>query len=302
MSARELLAASLALWLGVSLLLSDAPWFRRRSLRQRLGPYVSVRRETHKPLVPAGDSLAQVLIPLSKALAETLARWMGATEDAEVRLRRIHSDLPVSLFRMRQLAYSVLALFGAVALSASGTVPTALDLAAVVAFPLVTFLAIEQRLARASDAWRQHLLAELPVVSEQLAMLLAAGYSTGAAIGRLAARSRGATGTDLGRVQRRVLQGASLDQALREWADLSQVEALNRLVAVLTLHSEATDLSRLVSEEADTIRQESHRRLVSAMEKRAEQVWVPVTVAALVPGSIFLAVPFFEALRLFSLA
>jgi hypothetical protein len=29
-------------------------------------------------------------------------------------------------------------------------------------------------------------------------------------------------------------------------------------------------------------------------------VWIPVTVAALVPGVIFLAVPFIEALRLFS--
>lgn len=286
----------------MSLLLADAPWFRTRSLRRRLGPYVTTRAAARKPAIPPDTSLRQLLVPFSKALAETLAGWMGATEDAEVRLRRIHSALPVGLFRLRQLAYSMLALFGAVALSASGAVPAAVGLAAVIAFPLVTFLGIEQRLARASEAWQRDLFSELPVVSEQLAMLLAAGYSTGAAIGRLATRSRGATGADLGRVQRRVHQGASLDQALSEWADLAHVEALNRLVAVLMLHSEAAELSRLVSEEADTIRQESHRRLVSAMEKRAEQVWVPVTVAALVPGSIFLAVPFFEALRLFSLA
>jgi hypothetical protein len=29
-------------------------------------------------------------------------------------------------------------------------------------------------------------------------------------------------------------------------------------------------------------------------------VWIPVTVAALVPGVIFLAVPFIDALRLFT--
>jgi hypothetical protein len=29
-------------------------------------------------------------------------------------------------------------------------------------------------------------------------------------------------------------------------------------------------------------------------------VWVPVTVAALVPGVLFMAIPFIEALRLFS--
>jgi hypothetical protein len=36
------------------------------------------------------------------------------------------------------------------------------------------------------------------------------------------------------------------------------------------------------------------------MERRAQTVWVPVTVAALVPGVLFLAIPFVEALRLFS--
>ena len=36
------------------------------------------------------------------------------------------------------------------------------------------------------------------------------------------------------------------------------------------------------------------------MERRGQQVWIPVTVAALVPGAIFLAIPFIEALRLFA--
>ena len=36
------------------------------------------------------------------------------------------------------------------------------------------------------------------------------------------------------------------------------------------------------------------------LERRAQQVWVPVTVATLVPGVIFLAVPFLAALKLFS--
>ena len=43
-----------------------------------------------------------------------------------------------------------------------------------------------------------------------------------------------------------------------------------------------------------------HRELIETIERRGQQVWIPVTVAALVPGVIFLAVPFVEALRLFS--
>ena len=62
----------------------------------------------------------------------------------------------------------------------------------------------------------------------------------------------------------------------------------------------SSDLGRLISEEARSIRKDTQRRLIETAERRAQQVWIPVTVAALVPGVIFLAVPFMEALRLFA--
>ena len=43
-----------------------------------------------------------------------------------------------------------------------------------------------------------------------------------------------------------------------------------------------------------------HRELVEAIERRGQQVWIPVTVATLVPGVLLLAVPFVEAMRLFT--
>jgi hypothetical protein len=36
------------------------------------------------------------------------------------------------------------------------------------------------------------------------------------------------------------------------------------------------------------------------MERRSQSVWIPVTVATLVPGVILLAIPFAQALRLFT--
>ena len=71
---------------------------------------------------------------------------------------------------------------------------------------------------------------------------------------------------------------------------------------MLALNRQAGDLGRLIGEEARSIRRDVHRELVETIERRAQQVWVPVTVATLVPGLIFLAVPFVEALRLFSTA
>jgi len=71
-------------------------------------------------------------------------------------------------------------------------------------------------------------------------------------------------------------------------------------VHVLALNREASDLGRLISEEARAIRRDVQRELIETIEKRGQQVWIPVTVATLLPGVIFLAVPFIQALSLFS--
>jgi hypothetical protein len=78
------------------------------------------------------------------------------------------------------------------------------------------------------------------------------------------------------------------------------VEALDRLVGVLALHAQSADLGRLVSAEARQARRDLQRHTVETIDRRSQQVWVPVTVATLVPGVILLAVPFLSALRLFS--
>jgi Flp pilus assembly protein TadB len=131
-------------------------------------------------------------------------------------------------------------------------------------------------------------------------MLLSSGYSLGAALNRLAARGEGASAADLQRVVGRIRQGLTEVEAVREWAAVARVPALDRLVPVVALNREAADLGRLISEEARSIRKDVQRELVETMERRGQQVWIPVTVATLIPGVIFLAIPFVEALRLFS--
>jgi pilus assembly protein TadC len=151
-----------------------------------------------------------------------------------------------------------------------------------------------------SQRWQRDVAYEMPVVSEQVAMLLNSGYSVGAALARVASRGKGCVASDLATVVNRMRQGLSESEALREWGELARVEAVDRMVSVLTLHSEAADLGRLVSGEARQARRDLHRRTVETIERRGQQVWIPVTVATLVPGAILLAVPFLSALRLFS--
>ncbi len=155
---------------------------------------------------------------------------------------------------------------------------------------------MEQRVLNASELWQEQLTLELPVVIEQLGMLLSSGYSLGSAVARLGVRGRGLCAAEFSGVTARVRQGLSEMEALRELAEYAGVPALDRLVGVLSLNWEANDLGALISSEARAVRREVHRQQLELIEKRGQQVWIPVTVATLLPGVIFMAVPFIDAM------
>ena len=80
---------------------------------------------------------------------------------------------------------------------------------------------------------------------------------------------------------------------------MAGVPAVDRLVSVLALNRDTSDLGRLIAEEARAVRRDVQRELIELAERRSQQVWIPVTVATLVPGVIFLSIPFLDALRFF---
>ncbi len=298
---RLFVLSGLVLWAGATLLLSEVRWFARPPLAQRLRPYTTGGMAMPERSGPFSvESFRQVVGPLSFAIGERMARLVGVTEELGVRLERIHSPLDVTAFRVRQVGWSVAAVGMAALASLSLRLPGPLVVAVTTGAPLLAFLILEQRVAAASARWQRRLFLELPVLSEQLAMLLSAGFSLGSALNRIPARGGGVGAADLKRVTGRMLQGLSEVEALREWADVARVDALDRLVPVLALNQGAGDLGRLVSNEARAIRKDVQRELVETMEQRGQKVWIPVTVATLVPGVIFLCIPFVEALRMFS--
>jgi tight adherence protein C len=299
---RITVVATLAFWAGATLLLSRHRWFARRSLADRLRPYepggLATAAGGHGML--SVDSFAEVIAPLARTVGERLARLVGINEELAVRLERVHSDLDPTDFRVRQLGWTAVGAVGGVLAATAIRPPAVVLLLFVVGAPALSFLFVEQQLAMESDRRKRRLFLELPVVSEQLGMLLSAGFSLGAALQRLANRGQGVSGQDLRRVVGRVRHGVTEVDALREWATVADLDALSRLVAVLSLNREAGDLGRLIAEEARSIRREVQRGLIEQIERRSQQVWIPVTVAALVPGAIFIAIPFLEALRVFS--
>jgi tight adherence protein C len=296
---RAVVLCGLGLWLGAAVVLAEWPRFTRPSLVNRLRRFAVNGSGAPAPAVPP-VTVRDALAPAARRVGERLARVFGVSENLAVRLERVHSTADVTAFRLRQLGWSAVGLAGgALAAAALGT-PPVVSLLVVLGAPLLAFLLLEQQIAGASQAWQRRVFLELAVVSEQLGMLLSAGYSLSGALNRVASRGHGACAQDLRRVCGRMRQGLAEVDALREWAAVVDVAAVDRLVAVLSLNRETGDLGRLIADEARSVRREAHRELLASIEKRAQQVWVPVTVATLVPGVLFLAVPFVEAMRLFS--
>lgn len=286
------------LWAGLVLVLSELRWFARRPLVERLAPYLpggeAIRSRAG---VLSVASFREAVGPLAQLLGGRFSRLFGISEDLDRRLRRIHAEVDVVGFRVRQIGWS-LAGFGIGALlsvAAGGGIAVALLFT--LGGMLLAFLLLEQQVASASDRWKRALHLELPVIAEQVAMLLGAGYSLVGALERVARRGQGAVARDLRQVLARLRQGVAEEQALQEWADTADVAAVDRFVAVLALNREASDLGRLIAEEARSIRRDVQRELVATMEKRGQQVWIPVTVATLLPGVIFIAIPFTTALQ-----
>ncbi len=280
---------------GCTLVLAEVPWFDRRPTAERLAPYLrTARRPSRVRRSPA--SFAQILAPIAQELGGRLSGALGVTEDLGVRLVRAGSPMEPADFRVRQFTRGIVALLGAAIFSLWVGPAAAMTIAILVGVPALVVIADEQHLSALAARRERTLRAELPVVVEQLGMLLSAGHSVSSALTRLATRSDGVVAHDLSSVMRDVRHGSTEISALEEWSHRSGVDAVRRLVAVLSLHGSAGDLGALISEEARSVRAEAQRELLETIERRSQLVWIPVTVATLVPGLMFLAVPFMSAM------
>ncbi len=297
---RLVAAATLLLFIGATLLLSEVRFFRSRTLASRVSPYLPGGSLRRRQELLSLESFGELLRPLAEAVGSVTARLFGVSEELPRRLRRVHWEIDASGFRVRQVGWALGSLSVALIFGIALALPTPVILFGSLGAPLLAFLLVEQQLANASDLWKERTFQELPVVSEQIAMLLGSGFSLGAALQRISERGTGVVAQDLTLVIGRIRQGTSEQAALQEWSDVVDVPAVERLVSILALNKESGDLGNLVATEARNVRADAHRRLIEAIEKKTQQVWIPVTVAALVPGIILMMIPFIRALSAFS--
>lgn len=287
--------AGVAMFSGALVLLAGVRQLRRTPLAERLAPYAPPTTSGPRRTTGPG-AVSEMLSPLADSFGRRLGRASGIRTDLDTRLVRAGRTVPASDFRMAQFT-RVLAAFASVAVLLVLARPgVGVTLLALVGIPLLVALAQEQLLDNEARRRTATIELQLPVVAEQLGILLGAGLSLSSAMDRVARRSNGVVAEDLAAVVRKTRQGRSEIDALREWSDTTEAEGLARLVGVLALHREAADLGSLISVEARGIRAATHRQLLETIERRAQLVWVPVTVATLVPGLLLIGVPFVSAM------
>lgn len=276
------------LWVGTILVLQTNRTLTRKPLVLRVQPYV--RGAKQLPQIEESR-------PVLEQFAIKWNQWLRTSQSLKHKLDIIDSDETVRDIRSQQLLIGVLSFSLSTTVVAAISLPLFIAILAISATTSLSILIIEQRINRQVSHWRWLESRELPVIAEQTAMLLSSGYSVRSAISRLADQSSGAIAHDLIRVNIRIQQGLDEQHALQEWAARIAIPEVDQFVSVLSLNRQSTNLSRLVAEQARGARRHLHRELLTTIEKRAQQVWIPVTVATLVPGSIFLAIPFIAAIR-----
>ena len=232
----------------------------------------------------------------SGVFAQRIAGLANADAELAARLRRAGSSRSPSVFRARQVGGAAAGLVAAGGVLSAAGIGLPLVFAGALAAAAAVYGATEHSLESQIAVRRTQITEELPIVAEQVGMLLASGMSLSGALDAASRRGQGICAEGLARVGARVAGGTTVEVALAEWADDAGSAEIRRFVGVLTLHEDTTDIAALVSDEARSSRMEAHRRLIAHIERRNEQVWIPVTVAALVPGSVLLAIPFSDAL------
>lgn len=289
----------LGLWAGCALLLTELRWFSGRDLVARISPYLPGHPpgSQRRAAMLSWEGLTAALGPLAEAVGAMTSRLLGVREELDRKLTRIGAEDDLRRFRTRQAVWAAAFAAAVITLAAAAGAAWWTLLPIGVGAATLAWLTTEQKVVAASERWQRAMSAELPLVAEQLGMLLSSGYSLNGAIARIAERGRGVSGAAMAGVHRRIRQGVGEVEALREFAELAGVPAVDRLVGVLALNRESNDLGPLIAAEARAARQSVHRDLLASIERRGQVVWIPVTVATLLPGVIFMAVPFIDAIR-----
>jgi tight adherence protein C len=278
--------------LGLVMLLSGLPPFRRNRLTGRVTPYLSGLRGRPSTLLARSPTNRNAL---EQRIEGVLARVGISTDRTLVeRLESADLKLDASGFRLEQLVWALTAMVATWALvAATTTVGIGFDPRAVPVLSGVAlvggFLARDWWLSRQVEARRAALQEELPTAIDLVTLSIMAGESVPAAFARVGGVMRTGIGGEFQRVVADVRAGAPAVDALDALRRRLPLPGVARFVdALITAIERGAPLADVLRAQADDGR-EARRRLLIEMGGRREVLMLVPVVFLIMPVVVLFA-------------
>ena len=195
----------------------------------------------------------------------------------------------------RKAAFAASALFGsacAVALTSfQAILPTVLigAMTGLASAALIERSLIDHRKKRRSEKLESSVIALL----EQIYLMVINGSSLQSSL----TSAEGVGNRDIANLQNLVKSGLDLETAAEFWIGEFDHPAKRRLTDLLLARTTTSETLALMAGLVQQLRSEQRFSIISTIERRNQLVWIPVTIAVLVPGMIFIAIPLEATLR-----
>lgn len=219
--------------------------------------------------------------------ARLVGRLAGSPLVLTRRLEQAGSQLSVEGFREEQVLWAAGAAVGLGALAGLRSLtglgpPAGMLVLGIPAAALAGAAARDYALSASLRRRARAMAGELPVVAELLALAVAAGEGPLAALARVAARTRGELGTELGRTLAEIRSGTPTPRALRALAARAPLPALGRFCEAFVVALErGTPLAEVLRAQAADARDAGRRDLLESGGRRELLMMVPVVFGIL---------------------
>jgi tight adherence protein C len=269
---------------GLLLAVLASPPLRRRTLSDRIAPYLSDSANQSRLLL-AGQpntvtALGRLTAPLIADAVKMIDRIVGGQASVRRRLDALDSAMTVEQFRIDQVLWGAVATAAGLAvgllavLFGQSNPITLVLLIAVCAVGGV--LARDWWLSQVVAARDAEILTEFPVVAEMLALAVTAGEGPVGAIERISRLAHGHLVDQLTGILADTRSGTPLLVALTRLRDRTQLEPLSRFLDGMAVAIErGTPLADVLRAQAADVRALGKRRLLESGGKKKIPMMVP---------------------------
>ena len=290
---------------GVVVVVSGLPRFRRAVLSRRLTPYLGALNPRRSNLLGGRTNrsgLGAVFDPVVSAIGQRLHRALGEGSDLTVRLQASASPLDPSGFRIEQVTWGLAGLAAGlilgVVLSAGRSFSPTTVLGLAVVAGVVGVVARDRSLTRCVHRRREEIRIALPTIVDMVCLAVTAGESLRAALGMVVESGAGPLSAELRAALRAARMGTPLTAALEARARGLGLGAFDRFVAAIVAAQErGIPLADALRSIAFDLREQEKRELIEVAGRKQISMLVPVVALILPVAIVFAFYPGVVAIR-----